>query len=96
LQLNGWQLVENISWGYVDSTLSPSGGNSSLLVSYSRVSIQLTVSRGALVYVFRILPPIVVLVLTSLMTGFMSLQDLAFRLTITVTGMLTIVFMQYR
>ena len=54
------------------------------------------VFRSIKVYGFRILPPIVVLILTSLLTGFMSLQDLAFRLTITVTGMLSIVFMQYR
>ncbi len=96
LQLNGWQIAANDTWGYVDSTYSPSPSNSSLLVRYTRANLQIVVSRGVLIYGFRILPPIVVLVLTSLMTGFMSLQDLAFRLTITVTGMLTIVFMQYR
>lgn len=111
LQIAGWDLVAPTQWGIVDSTSSPNSFNASLLSNFSRGRIQIVVSRGRLVrkatrcsgwflilikiYAYRILPPIIVVVLSSLLTVALALQDLAFRLTVTVTGMLSIVFLQY-
>ncbi len=96
VQVSGWDFIPSSTWGDIVTLFTPGSSNSSAQTPFSMGRIQVVVSRGGLVYAFRILPPIVVLILTSLLTGVMSLKDLAFRLTITVTGMLSIVFMQYR
>jgi hypothetical protein len=91
----GWTTVEQDVWGIIDTQEKPIFENSTTLVNFTRARMQVTLTRGTLVYGFRILPPIIILLYTNVLSGVLSFEHLGQRLALNVAGLLTTVFLQF-
>ena len=93
LSATGWTVTARAQ--LVDNVLIPSQAAPTSLVPFSRFRLQVYISRGALVFGFRMLPPIIITVFCSLLILTMSLRDLVTRIATSIGGLVTIVFIQF-
>lgn len=93
LSVTGWTVLNRST--VVSQVPYPSVDNPDLLVNHATFALQITVSRGSLVYGFRMLPPILVTLFSSVVILVLRLRDMNTRIGIAVGGLLTIVFIQF-
>ena len=91
---SGWIIFPQTNWGLIASGLRPLASNPQELINYTEAHLLLPISRGTLVYAFRILPPIIIVTLANLLVMLLSFDALAARLSLNVAGLSTVVFLQ--